>query len=241
MKVILVDDEPAARGLLRDQLEAFEDIEIVAEAKNGVEAIVQINDHAPDLVFLDIQMPVLDGFDILPYLKERPMIVFCTAFDQYALKAFEEQALDYLLKPVEDDRLDKCLKRVRREWAKIENLGKVVANERGLEKIVCQQNQVHLVVWLKDVALFRKEGRYTLAMGLNGSEYLTDLTIAHLAEEIKDPNFFQINRSVIIRKQIVRSFRVLGSGAGELTTADFGSFSLSRSRVVDFRAWLQEK
>ncbi len=238
MKVIIVDDEPAARGLLRDQLEEFGDLEIVAEAKNGVDAIVQINDHKPDLVFLDIQMPVLDGFDVLPYLKERPIIVFCTAFDHYALKAFEENALDYLLKPIEEERLEKCLARVRKERNKIENLDQVLPDKHGLEKIVCHQNGVHMVVWLKDVDLFRKEGRYTLALGTNGSEYLTDLTIAHLADEITDPNFFQINRSVIIRKQIVKSYKVLASGAGELDTCRHGSFPLSRSRLVDFKSWL---
>jgi two-component system LytT family response regulator len=114
LKTIIVDDEALARRGLKLRLSGRDDVEIVAEAKNGREALDLIRDHEPDLVFLDIQMPGMDGFDVLRGLspEDMPAIVFVTAFNDYAIKAFEANALDYLLKPIEDDRLSDALDRV---------------------------------------------------------------------------------------------------------------------------------
>lgn len=134
LKTIIVDDEALARRGLKLRLTGLDDVEVIAEAKNGREALNLIREHEPDLIFLDIQMPGIDGFDVLRSLEadEMPAIIFVTAFDDYAIKAFEANALDYLLKPIEDERLSKALERVR------ENLDqrRAIKHKKSLLKLV---------------------------------------------------------------------------------------------------------
>jgi two-component system LytT family response regulator len=113
LRAVLVDDEPPARALLREYLRAHTDLEIVGECGNGFEAVKVIGESAPDLVFLDVQMPKLDGFEVLELLDPGPLVVFVTAFDEYALRAFEVNAVDYLLKPVSRERLAASLEKAR--------------------------------------------------------------------------------------------------------------------------------
>jgi two-component system LytT family response regulator len=113
LRVVIVDDEAPARGLLREYLTAHSDVEVVGECANGFEAVKVIGEQAPDVVFLDIQMPKLDGFEVLDLLERPPAVVFVTAYDEYALKAFEVHAVDYVLKPVTRERLAGSLARVR--------------------------------------------------------------------------------------------------------------------------------
>jgi two-component system LytT family response regulator len=136
LRTIIVDDEALARRGLKHRLARINDIEVVAEARNGREALQLIEEHEPDLVFLDIQMPGLDGFDVIRNLPEKrlPLVVFVTAFDEYALKAFEANALDYLLKPIEDERLDEALQRVRDNL----DLKRALKHKKSLLKLVGQ-------------------------------------------------------------------------------------------------------
>lgn len=108
-KIILIDDEPLARVLLREYLETFPDLEVVAECGDGFEGIKAITLHQPDLIFLDIQMPKINGFELLELLPEQPAVIFTTAYDEYALKAFETNALDYLLKPFSHERFNQAI------------------------------------------------------------------------------------------------------------------------------------
>jgi len=134
LKTIIVDDEALARRGLKLRLSRRNDIQVTAEARNGREAISLIREHQPDLVFLDIQMPGMDGFDVLRALQpeEMPAIVFVTAFDNYAIQAFEAHALDYLLKPIEDDRLDDALKQVIKSL----NQKRAIKHRKSLLKLV---------------------------------------------------------------------------------------------------------
>jgi two-component system LytT family response regulator len=113
LRVVLVDDEAPARSILREYLGAHHGVEIVGECANGFEAVKTISEQRPDLVFLDVQMPKLDGFEVLELLEPRPAVIFCTAYDEYALKAFEVHAVDYLLKPFGRERLTEALARAR--------------------------------------------------------------------------------------------------------------------------------
>ena len=121
IKTIVVDDEPLARKGLRARLERHDDVQVLAECQNGLEAVSSISQHRPDLVFLDIQMPGLNGFQVIHKLRELkqpiPMIVFVTAYDSYAIKAFDVHALDYLLKPADDERLGAALNKVREYYS----------------------------------------------------------------------------------------------------------------------------
>ena len=115
LRALIVDDEPPARAILRRMLQEHADIELSGECKNGAEALALLRKQTPDLLFLDIQMPELDGFELLAALEETrlPAVIFVTAYDQYAVRAFEVAAVDYLLKPFDHERLDKALQRAR--------------------------------------------------------------------------------------------------------------------------------
>src|SRR5919201_3584332 len=113
IRTIIVDDEPLAREVLREYLAADEEFEIVAECANGFEAVRAVSEHDPDVLFLDIQMPKLDGFEVLALLDRSPLVVFVTAHDEYALRAFEVNALDYLLKPFSEERFRAVLAKIK--------------------------------------------------------------------------------------------------------------------------------
>ncbi|HEY9049367.1 MAG TPA: response regulator [Ohtaekwangia sp.] len=111
IKIILIDDEPLARSITREYLQAHSDMEIVQECNDGFEGVKAIGTHKPDLIFLDIQMPKINGFEMLELLEQPPAVIFTTAFDEYAMKAFEAHAIDYLLKPFSKDRFDKAVQK----------------------------------------------------------------------------------------------------------------------------------
>src|SRR3954463_12763168 len=111
MKVVIIDDEPLARSIIKEYMKAYPSFEITAECNNGFEGVKAIQQYNPDLVFLDIQMPKINGFEMLELLDEPPAVIFTTAFDEYAMKAFETHAIDYLLKPFSKDRFDKAMQK----------------------------------------------------------------------------------------------------------------------------------
>src|SRR5215813_15068818 len=111
MKTIIIDDEPLARSIVREYLQKYPEIEIVQECSDGFEGVKAIQQHQPDLIFLDIQMPKINGFEMLELIEEPPAVIFTTAFDEYAIRAFENHAVDYLLKPFNKERFDKALRK----------------------------------------------------------------------------------------------------------------------------------
>src|SRR6188508_891067 len=112
-KIVLIDDEPLARSLVREYLESFPDIEIMEECDNGLEGVKAIQRHQPDLIFLDIQMPKINGFEMLELIDDPPQVIFTTAFEEYAIRAFETHAADYLLKPFSKERFDKAMQKLK--------------------------------------------------------------------------------------------------------------------------------
>ncbi|MCD8552721.1 two-component system response regulator BtsR [Seleniivibrio sp.] len=174
-KALIIDDEPYAREELRFQLEKTKIFDIVGEAGNAVEGVKLVNKNHPDIIFLDINMPVINGFDMLSMIEKSimPYVVFVTAYDQYALKAFEEKALDYLLKPVEQERLEKTLEKILLSLEK----GEVPIYERQpLTKIPCA-----LINTIKLIDMADIEYVYSDMTGVHAvtsdREYLTDLTL----------------------------------------------------------------
>lgn len=236
MKAIVVDDEQAARALLCQMLNRREDVEVIGEAGNGIEAIEKINQLKPDLLFLDVQMPVLSGFDILPYLEEKPLIIFCTAHEEYAVRAFETNAVDYLLKPVSESRLDHCFEKLRGQSQKMADLD--WENKAGLQKIVCRNQRSRHVVWLDQVVTFQKEGRYTKARLKDGCTHLTDLTLDYLHENLPSHQFCRISRAVIVGRSEVCALHTHVSGTGELVFQDGTRLSVSRGRIASLKQWL---
>ena len=239
MRVFLVDDEPPVRGMLRLLLQKIEGVEVVGEEGNPVLAISEINRLAPDLLFLDIDMPLLNGFELLPYLTCEPMVVFCTAYYQFALKAFEVSALDYMLKPPTLPRIQESLAKAYK-WERVQQLEKEQVLPQGLAKLVCSVGSKFVTVWTSDVLYLNKDDRYTLVTTAEGKELLTRLSIGYLSEHLDPRLFLQINRGLIINKSAVGSYKRLDSGNFEVTTTDGASYTLSRRRAKAFKEWLSE-
>jgi two-component system LytT family response regulator len=217
-RVLLVDDEPLARKRLRRLLAGHADVEIAGEAGDGESACRLITEVAPDLVFLDVQMPGMSGFDVLARLRERPRVIFVTAHDEFAVRAFEEQAVDYLLKPVEPARLERALARLDAPGGagneRIERL--LLAIERTSApppRIAVRRGARVLLVEPSAVIFCRAEDKYTVLYTAEG-EHVVDRTIEELERTLDPASFLRIHRSAIVNLAFVK----------ELTAVDGGRF-----------------
>ncbi len=197
-RAILVDDEELARAYLRELLAAHPEIELVAECANGFEAVKAINDLAPDLVFLDVQMPKLDGFEVLELIDGKPAIIFTTAYDQYAMRAFDAQAADYLLKPFSAERFERALDRAKSGAAS----PSVQAPPRELTRIVVRDGPKVHVIPIHKLDYAEAQDDY-VALHSEGKSYLKQQPIGEL-EAMLDPNrFIRIHRSAIVNLERV--------------------------------------
>src|SRR6188508_3086903 len=192
MRALIVDDEPLARRELRRLLGAIPGIEVVGEAGHIDDARVRIEELAPEVVFLDIQMPGGSGFDLLARLERVPRVIFTTAYDQYAVKAFEVNALDYLLKPIEPERLAMAVQKLQAAPARPEA-------ERGapLEQLFVRDGPRCWFVPLREVSLFSAEGNY-VRMLWGPERPLLARSLAALEEKLDPKRFFRANRAQIV-------------------------------------------
>ena len=181
IRVLIVDDEPLARENLRVFLQEQSDIEIVGECSNAVEGIGAVHKLRPDVLFLDIQMPRISGLEMVGMLdpEHRPYIVFLTAFDEYAIKAFEEHAFDYLLKPIDEARLEKSLTRLRQERSK-QDVSLLSENQQGLKFIPCTGHSRIYLLQMKDVAFVSSRMSGVYVTSHEGKEGFTELTLRTL-------------------------------------------------------------
>ena len=202
--VLIVDDEPLAREALVEALSGFQDIEIVGECSNGFEAVKAINESRPDIVFLDIQMPKLDGFDVLELLGENPpYIVFVTAYDEYALKAFESHALDYILKPVRPDRLETTFAKVneRLEAKSSPPMDGLLADRRErnkpLDRILVRDRANVYIIAAEDIVYFEAQDDYVGIHTREGS-FLKKETLSRLEKLLDARQFIRVHRSYLL-------------------------------------------
>lgn len=192
LRAILVDDEELARAYLRELLTPHPEIEIAAECRNGFEAVKAINELEPDLVFLDVQMPKLDGFEVLELIDAKPAVIFVTAYDQYAMRAFDAQAADYLLKPFTAERFERALERAKSGGAK-----PVPRPPRNVTRLVVRDGAKVHVIPLEKLDYAEAQDDY-VALHSEGKSYLKQQPIAAL-EATLDPNrFVRIHRSAIV-------------------------------------------
>jgi two-component system LytT family response regulator len=205
LKALLVDDEELARQLLREYLTGQPDVEIIGECANGFDAVKAIQDLKPDIVFLDVQMPKLDGFEVLELIQTNAAIVFVTAYDQYATKAFDAAAVDYLLKPFDEVRFQTALNRVRRRLAENTNVPvdlnqlKSAARIPGqfAERIVVKDGaRVHIIP-TKQLDFVEAQEDY-VAIHTGGKTYLKQQTISSLEETLNPSEYIRIHRSYIV-------------------------------------------
>ena len=206
MRVLIVDDEPIARQVLREILEDFADIEIAGEAATGTEAVETIQRRSPDVVFLDLQMPELDGIAVARSLNggRRPVIIYVTAYERHALAAFDAGAIDYLLKPVRHERLAAALDKARAQLAGL----KAPANSR--RKIVGRLGSDLHLLEPADVIGFQAEGEVVYILTRNG-RYLSDHSLKSLEERLEKARFRRIHRKTIINTDHIRKISPLSS------------------------------
>ena len=225
MKALIVDDERLARAELRRLLSAHPEIEIVGEARNGEEALRVIAETEPDLLFLDIQMPGENGFELLERLERAPLVIFTTAYDEYALKAFEVNAIDYLLKPIAPERLAAALERVERRRP---------AAIPGSQQIFVRDGERCWFVRLDDVALFESEGNYTrLYFGQNRPLLLRSLN--YLEGRLNPAAFFRVSRRHIVNLAFIESIAPWVNGGLQVKLKTGQQVEMSRRRAQSFR------
>jgi two-component system LytT family response regulator len=199
LRALIVDDEELARRLVREFLAPHEDIEIVGECENGLDAVKQIGELAPDLVFLDIQMPRLTGLEVLELTGRRSGVIFTTAYDEHAIKAFELHAVDYLLKPFSRARFDDALARARTLHVPVAPGVEALVARRGepIERILIRdREQVHVIA-VETVECIEAQGDY-LAVLADGRTYLKPQRISEMEEQLDPKSFLRVHRSFII-------------------------------------------
>lgn len=235
MKVVLIDDERLARKELTTQLQGFSEIDIVAECSNAQEAIETIRTVHPDLIFLDIQMPGMNGFEMLQELDEVPYVIFVTAFDEHAIKAFEINALDYLLKPVEEERLnDAVAKALRAQRTAQQSLKSAQEAQLGQhDQIFIKDGERCWFVALHEIRYFESEGNYIRVYFQNFKPLI--LKSLNNLEERLDPTFFRINRKHIVNLRWVEKVENWFNGGLRLTLKDGTQLEVSRRQGLRFR------
>ena len=250
--VLIVDDEPLARRRMRSLLEEFsEEVEILGEASSGATAIQLIRELMPDVVFLDVQMPDMDGFDVLHGLKkdEVPLVVFTTAYDDFAVKAFDEDTVDYLLKPVEPERLAASIERIRRRLPVTESEPALPQNI-DLEKLrslvsvdgsYMRRHQVKIgdriiFVNLDEVIRFQSEEKYTTVY-TTSNQYVIDTPIIELEKRLDPKNFVKVHRSHIVAIDYIAECRKLETGKMVVFLKDrnMTQLQVSRNAIKKFR------
>ncbi|MEY5069309.1 MAG: hypothetical protein RLZ47_1171 [Bacteroidota bacterium] len=243
-KTIIIDDELIGTQRLKRLLAPYELFDIMAEAVNGKEGFELIEKLHPDVIFLDIEMPVMNGFEMLKLIRHKPKVVFTTAFDQYAIKAFEENSIDYLLKPIEKDRLDLTVKKLQSsapfspDLNSIKNLIQVIQPKKELKTLTVRLGDKIMLIRLDDISYIEAEDKYVFLRCIDGSSHLTDFTMAYLEEKLPD-EFVRIHRSFIINTDLIKEIRKSFNGSLAFVLNDKEMTRLNSSR--SYSASLREK
>src|SRR5215470_11227140 len=244
MRIVIVDDEELARKLLREYLSAYDDIEVVAECANGFEAVKAVSDAKPDLLLLDIQMPRLDGFEVLELVGREVGVIFVTAYDKYALQAFEVHAVDYLLKPFSPDRLREALDRAKariqaKQLLPIDDLTRTArpAGARPDRILIRDGANVHVIPLSKidyveaqdDYVSFRSEGK----------RYLKQQTLADVESALDPSQFVRIHRSYILNIDRLAKLELYAKDSHAAILRDGTRLPVSRSGYVRLNSLLR--
>jgi len=234
IKAIIIDDERPARAELKKLLLAYPEIEILDEAQNSKEAIEKIHEHNPDLIFLDIQMPGKNGFELLSELMSAPKVIFTTAFDEYALKAFEVNALDYLLKPIDSKRLAEAIQKLTLQVG--------IQSQQKENKTVLTENEQFFVkdgdkcwfVKLADVRLFESAGNYAKVYFENYKPLILK-SLNALEERLDEHHFFRVNRKHIVNLKWISRIEPYFNGGLLLELKNGEKIEVSRRQSAKFK------
>lgn len=247
IRVLLVDDELLARGMIREMLESDRDVEIVGECVNGEEAVAAIREHKPDLIFLDIQMPEESGFEVLESLNDEytPHVIFVTAYDQYAVRAFEVHALDYLLKPFDRERFDASWRRAKEHILKEKGgrlderiltlLEELKAGAKFLERLVIKSGGRVFFLEADEIDWIEAEGNYVSVHSGKKSHLLRE-TISSLEAQLDPKKFRRVHRSAIVQLAKIKELQPWFHGEYRILLHSGAQLMLSRN----YRENLQE-
>lgn len=232
LRAVVVDDEELARGLLREMLKAHPEIEIAAECANGFEAVKAIGETSPDLVFLDVQMPKLDGFEVLELIDPGPAVIFVTAYDQYAMRAFDAQAADYLLKPFSAQRFERALERARsRLGGSRQQHAQLAAAARGPERpqriVVRDGPKVHIIP-IERLDYVEAQDDY-VALHSGGKSYLKQQPISDVEAALDPARFVRVHRSAIVNLERVARIEPYSKDSRIAILSDGTRLPVSRS------------
>ena len=235
IRTLLVDDEVLARLALRQALMLHNEVEIVGECGNAAEAMQALETVQPDLLFLDIQMPGLDGFDLLHELSpdRLPMVVFATAFAEHALQAFDAKALDYVLKPIDQSRFDQAMARVNQHWQGMHAEAKHIAPQiavgvgKPVQRISVRSGEHIRVIATNDIDWIHANGNY-VHIHVGGARFLYRDTLRHLLETLDPVDFLRTHRSIVVNLERVAEVHPLFQGNAEVVLKDGTHVGLSR-------------
>ena len=242
MRALIVDDEPVARKILREELERLDSMEVAGEAASGQAALLQIGSLKPDLVFLDIQMPVMSGFDVLEQLQggHLPAVIMVTAYDEHAIRAFEAGAIGYLLKPISQQRLELAVERARRVRRNpvqaAEDLAHLQEVSRSLEsrapklrKIVGKLGDEYFLLSLSEVLAFQAEGDLIWIITAK-QRYLATQNLRAVEERLTNSSFRRIHRNALVNIEHIRKLSMMTSQRWLITLAHGQEFIVSNGR-----------
>jgi two-component system LytT family response regulator len=235
-RAIIIDDERLARNELKKLLLEFPDVEVIDEAANAAEGIEKIDALSPDLIFLDIQMPGKTGFDMLTELEKAPHVIFTTAYDEYALKAFEVNALDYLMKPIEPKRLADAIQKLQQAEEK-----ELAANQALIRGMLTENDQVFVkdgercwFVKLSEVRLFESVGNYAKVF-FAGNKPLILKSLNALEERLDEKVFFRANRKHIVNMRMIEKIEPYFNGGLLVDLKGGEKIEVSRRQTVKFK------
>lgn len=205
MKVIIIDDEPLARSIVKEYLQPYSNIEIVAECNDGFEGIKAIQQYEPALIFLDVQMPKINGFEMLELVENPPAVIFTTAFDEFAIKAFELNATDYLLKPFSKDRFNKAIQKYQDQPAKPEAIPVIETAAQGAgqrNRVVVKEGNKIKIIPVSQIQYLEAADDYVKIVTSEGS-FLKKRTMNFFEQSLANHNFVRVHRSYIVNSQLI--------------------------------------
>ncbi len=239
IKTLIIDDERLAREELKSLLKPFDEIDIIGEAKNGEEGIQIIKDLKPDLIFLDISMPGMTGFEMIKHLEEIPKVIFVTAYDEFALKAFEINALDYILKPVDPNRLQEAIKKLNQKEddfsSNIE--GNLSRKDRQLtlsDSVFIKDGEKTLFIELSKIRMLESDGNY-VKVYFDTSRPLILRSLNSFEERLDSEFFFRANRKFIINLKWISSIENWFNGGLMVELKEGEKVEISRRQAIRFK------
>lgn len=212
LKAIIIDDELPARELIKVYLKDDSQVEVIGEAENGFAGAKIINELVPDLVFLDIQMPKINGFEMLELIENQPNIIFCTAYDQYAIKAFEQNAIDYLLKPFTKERLVEAIKKVKQNDQKTNiQEASIESIDYGhpLQRIVVKDRKEIVIIGVQEIQYIEAQDDYVAIHSVKG-KWLKQKTMKYFEKALNEEQFVRIHRKYILNIEAISKLDKLG-------------------------------